>query len=311
LVLAIATAACSSSSSSPPPPAGDTPPGETPTSGDGTTPPPDGTTPPPATPPGETEWTPPTVATTSAACGTAKADANGVDYTTPSGRTFHVYGPSGYDKNKTYPVLLMFHGWQSEGPDFQSWFQMEQYVSNEAFVVYLDAVNGYWDINGDSDLKFVDEVIKQLGDTYCINPSNILAFGFSWGGFFAHHVGCNRAGYVKAVVAGESGFGGNTTGCGRLPVFITNRTADTNEPVSHGQSAMSTWTKLDACTDDVSAPDANNCTVHTSCKNPGGTVTFCIDTSSMSDIPGYTPDWDHTVRENYRTLAYQWFKALP
>jgi hypothetical protein len=188
---------------------------------------------------------------------------------------------------------------------------MEQYVQNEAFVVYGDAIKGYWDVDGPTDLQFVDEMIAQVGQTYCTNPSRILGFGFSWGAYLAHHVGCNRAGYVRAISGGDGGYGGNTTGCGRLPVLVTHRTLDQNEVIAKGKAAAAEWTKLDVCGTDTAGDTAMNCTTHTSCLNPGGTVTFCEDTSSMADIPGYDPSWDHTVREQYRAYTYSWFKALP
>src|SRR4051794_11947424 len=50
---------------------------------------------PPAGPPPEPEWVAPQVATTSAACGGAAIQqAVGASFTTPTGRTFHVWGPS-------------------------------------------------------------------------------------------------------------------------------------------------------------------------------------------------------------------------
>jgi len=133
-------------------------------------PPPPGTTAPPPPPP---EWTPPVLPTSSPGCGTPQADASGTTIAAPSGRKLHVWGPSGYDASKTYPVVFMFHGIQSNGPDFESWFDEEKYVNNEPFVVYLDANGGYWDVDGDSDLQYFDESVKKLGETYCIDPSHV------------------------------------------------------------------------------------------------------------------------------------------
>jgi predicted esterase len=299
--------ACGGGSTGSTPVADVPPPDATVDPGTGTQPP----APPATTPPGVAEWTPPVVATTSPACGTARGKATGETFTTPNGRTFHVWGPTGYDPNKKYPVVMMFHGIESTGDQFEQWFEMEKYVSNEAFVVYPDAINGYWDVDGQTDLAMFDEVVKQVGETYCINPSRVLGFGFSWGAYFAHHLGCNRAGYVHAISAGEGGFGGAAQKCGRLPVLVTHRTKDTNERISRGIAAAGLWTKLDVCGTDTLTDTTMNCTMHESCKNPGGPVTFCEDTSTMDDIPGYDPSWDHTVRENYRTFTWQWFKALP
>lgn len=271
----------------------------------------------PNEPPPEPEWVPPKVATTSAACGLAQPDAVSADFTTPTGRTFHVWGPSGYDPTRTYPVVMVFHGWQATGELFQSWFEMEKYVQNEAFVVYPDAINGLWDVNGTKDLVFFDEIVKQLGETYCINPSRVLGFGFSYGGHFADHLGCKRAGHVKAITVGDGGPGGDRLHCGRLPVLVTTRTLDTDEYPAYGLNVVAGWKSLNQCgaagdkvpqTNTNHGEDMGYCVTHASCKNPGG-LTYCEDTSAFA--PPEHPEWNHTVREFYRSFAYSWFKALP
>jgi hypothetical protein len=273
-----------------------------------------GTTPGQPLPPPAPEWVPPVVATTSAACGVAQGAAVHANFTTPSGRTFHVWGPTNYDPNKTYPVVMVFHGWYANGEAFQSWFEMEQYVQNEAFVVYPDAVGGLWDVNGTKDLLFFDEMVKQLGETYCINPSRVLGFGFSYGGHFVDHLGCKRAGYVKAITVGDGGPGGDRLHCGRLPVLVTTRTHDTDEYPAYGLNVAAGWTSLNQCGAAGDKAYQNNgedmgyCVTHASCKNPGG-LTYCEDTSTFP--AGSPPDWNHTVREYYRSFAFKWFQALP
>ena len=261
--------------------------------------------------PPEPEWVPPKVATTSAACGVAQGDAVGAAHTTPSGRTYSVWGPPSYDPNKTYPVVMMFHGWQSTGPGFQGWFQQDKYVEGEAFVVYPSAINGLWDLNGNTDLVFFDEMVKQLGETYCINPSRILGFGFSYGGKFANHLGCKRAGYVKAISVGDGSWGGDGQKCGRLPVLVTHRTKDTDEIIAWGRDVAKAWTGLNQCAAaSVTSSAEMNCVSQSACKNPGG-VTFCEDTYAYPPEWNFPASYDHTVREPYRLYTWQWFKALP
>ena len=304
-----------------PQPDAGTPPGEQPgsTSGDPlrTPPAPTSTTPEPPGPTPEPPWMPPVVATTSMACGVAQPDATSADFTTPSGRTFHVWGPKNYDASKTYPVVVMFHGWYANGEAFQSWFEMEKYVQNAAFVVYPDAIGGLWDLNGDKDLLFFDEMVKQLGETYCINPSRVLGFGFSYGGHFADHLGCKRAGYVKAITVGNGGPGGNRQKCGRLPLLVTTRTLDTDELPAYGLDVVAGWMQLNTCgaagankpqTNPGNGEGMGYCRTHAGCKAPGA-ITYCEDTSAFA--PASHPEWNHTVREYYRSYAFKWFQALP
>jgi poly(3-hydroxybutyrate) depolymerase len=315
-------AACSdSTTSSTPAPDPGTSSGAPGTSSGDPAPTPTSTNMPSTVPPPEPEWVAPVVPTTSAACGTPRADAVHADYTTPSGRTFHVWGPSGYDPHKTYPVVIVFHGIYASGAAHEAWFKMEDYTQNEAFVVYPDAqgAQAYWDTGGNTDLAFFDEMMKQLGDTYCINPSRVLGFGFSYGGHFADHLGCKRAGYVKAIAIGDGGpSGDDRKRCGRLPVMITTRTYDTDETVGYGRSAQASWTSVNKCgaagdkapqmdTSQQPAENLGYCETHASCKSPGS-LTFCEDPTTYA--PEH-PEWNHTVREYYRRQVYEWFKALP
>lgn len=272
---------------------------------DGAVPDEDAGPPPPPPPP---PWMPPVVATTSAACGMARAVSQGETFTTAAGRKFHVWGPKNYDPNKTYPVLLTYHGWYATGRGFQSWFKMESYVGDDAFTVYPDAINTLWDLAGNSDLEFFDDMVAMLGQTFCIDPSHVYAFGFSFGGKFMNHLGCHRAGYVRAISIGAGSGGGAMQGCGRLPVLFVHRTHDPDELISWARSAEALWTGTNGCltSTDMLSPQFN-CSTHQNCMAPGS-VTFCEDTHYD---PSWPADWNHTVREEYRAYIWSYLKNLP
>jgi polyhydroxybutyrate depolymerase len=218
-----------------------------------------------------------------------------------------VWGPANYDPNVRYPVVLALHGWYADGPGHEAWFKLEDYTNNEALVVYPDAVGGLWDLVGNTDIAFFDDLVKQLGETYCINPASVLAFGFSYGGKFANHLGCRRAGNVKAIVVGDGSGGGDGQHCGRLPVLVTVRTHDTDERPEWGKAVAQSWSQLNQCGALSTTPDELNCVAYSTCKSPGA-VTFCEDTFFE---PTWPVAWNHTVRERYREFAWKWFKALP
>ncbi len=204
-------------------------------------------------------------------------------------------------------MVVMFHGIQSTGADFQSWFEQEKYVSGKAIVVYPDAENGAWDVAGTKDLDFFDALVKQLGANACIDPSRVFGFGFSMGAYFASYLGCKRAGYVKAISAGAGGWGGGA-GCGRLPVLVTHRTADPDVSVANGRANRDRWTQLNGCTGGTTVTNATlNCVSQTGCAAPGA-VTYCEDTWKDNSWPS---SWNHTVREVYRQYTWDWFAALP
>ncbi|MCA9584001.1 MAG: hypothetical protein KC657_01440 [Myxococcales bacterium] len=298
-IATIALVACGTDPSPAPPIAA------APAQGDGPSSP---TEPAPTTEPTAPEgWTPPVLPTRSAGCGAPHASIRGATHKTAGGRTFHVWGPSGYDAARAYPVVLTYHGWYANGRDHQSWFEMEKYVDDEALVVYPDAAGPTWDISGETDLVAFDGMMKALADAYCIDPSRVLAFGFSYGGKLVNHLGCKRAGYVKAISVGDGSWGGDGKACGRLPVLVTHRTRDNDELIAWGREVRDKWTRLDGCAPERDVSDAEmRCETQRGCAAPGS-VTFCEDTFFDASWPA---EWNHTVRESYRLFTWRWFKAL-
>jgi poly(3-hydroxybutyrate) depolymerase len=258
------------------------------------------------------EWVAPVVATRSAACGRARVNTQGETFVTSAtsmapNRKFHVYTPTNYDPNKAYPVALTFSGWMTNGAAFREWFKMDQAVGNSGITVYPDMDGALWDQVGQQDLLFFDEMVKQLSETFCINPSRMLGMGFSQGGIFMSQLGCYRAGYVKAIAIGAGSKAAPTVGCGRLPALLVSRTRDPDERIEWGYENKDLWAVRNQCSTNTMVSDqAMNCITHQGCRAPGS-VTFCEDT--FFD-PTWPSDWNHTMRGEYRQYAWDWFMRL-
>jgi len=230
---------------------------------------------------------------------------NGATMTTRGGRTFHVWGPPIYDPTHAYPVVLTFHGWKSNGRDFERWFKMEEHVGGAAFTVYPDSRTGTWDFGGTSDLDLTAEILEGLADAYCIDRSRVLAFGFSYGARFVHHLGCKRPNLVRAIVAGAGGWD-KESDCGPMPVLVIHRTRDDDQVISMGKAAAGRWAKVDGCSQATVETDGpHGCFAYRDCQ--AGAVTFCEDRHFDAS---WQRSWNHTVREEYRDLAWSWFTSL-
>jgi poly(3-hydroxybutyrate) depolymerase len=225
--------------------------------------------------------------------------------TTPGGRTFHVWGPSSYDSSRAYPVLFTFHGYESDGLGFQRWFKMEEHVRGEAFVVYPDANGPAWAMADQSDLAFFDAMRLAMSNAFCIDLARVYAFGFSYGGKFVHHLGCHRASALRAISVGDGSWGyTNEKECKPLPVLVTHRTNDPDERFEWGKKATETWMRIDGCSGAPQPTDAaHGCVAYQGCKAP---LEFCEDKWVDEKWPH---DWNHTVREEYRDLTWQWLAA--
>jgi polyhydroxybutyrate depolymerase len=236
------------------------------------------------------------------ACGGGRAGATGETLTTPSGRTLHVWPPKSYEPTKPYALVFAFHGIGSSGRQFQSWFKMEDFVHEDAVVVYPDATRA-WDLEGDRDLVMLDEALALLGKTYCFDRGRVLALGFSYGAKLVHHIGCKRSDRVKAIAAGDGSWAPERD-CGRVPVLVTHRTRDPDELVAWGKDAARRWAEIDGCSRATEVVDERHgCKTFTGC-TPANAVTWCEDTD---DNPSWPRPWHHTIREEYRALSWDWF----
>lgn len=239
-------------------------------------------------------------------CGKKQHRPVGEALETSAGRTFHVWGPDDYDMNRAYPIVLAFHGWSSNGRAFQKWFEMEKHVDGAAFVAYADSRGPQWDYTGAKDTDFAAAMVEQLAESWCVDRARVLAVGFSYGARFVNHLGCTRADLVRAIVAG-GGAWDDETGCKPMPVLVIHRPNDPSMSFARGKEAAARWAKVDGCTTEVANVDhEHGCTAYRGCAQ--GAVTFCEDRFVDSSWP---TGWNHTIREEYRSLAWSWFLDVP
>jgi polyhydroxybutyrate depolymerase len=237
-------------------------------------------------------------------CGTAAHETRNISYTTKSGRTFHVWLPSTYDPTHAYPTVLAFHGWYTNGRAFQSWFKMEEHDPG-AFTVYPDSQGAIWELAGDRDLDFVADIVEAMSNAYCIDRKRVFALGFSYGGKFVHHLGCKRPSLVRAIAVGDGSWA-QEKGCAPMPVLVTHRTHDHDERIEWGKDSAARWAKIDGCSATPETSDAaHGCVRYPGCT--AGSVTFCEDTHFD---PTWPEAWNHTIREDYRTLTWSWFQSV-
>ena len=96
------------------------------------------------------------------------------------------------------------------------------------------------------------------------------------------------------------------TGCTPMPVLVVHRTNDASMRIAGGKESAERWAKIDGCSDGTASIDpAHGCIGYRGCT--AGAVTFCEDTHHDDSWPA---SWNHTVREEYRTLTWRWFQSL-
>ena len=124
-------------------------------------------------------------------------------------RSYLLKLPREFSADKSYKLLLAFHGSGSNSTSMQSLTGFEQ-KSEDYIVAYPQAKVEEWnegcgcnkpDRLGINDLAFVDSVITDISNNYIIAPGEIYAAGFSQGALFSQNLLCNRSETFKAIAS--------------------------------------------------------------------------------------------------------------
>ena len=182
-------------------------------------------------------------------------------------RGFAMRLPDNYDNTHPYGLFFAFHwnGGDSKAQDtggdngyFTAYYGIQRKSKNGMFFVAPDSIGSGWGNGNDSDVKFTDDMVKLISDNYCIDMSNLITSGFSWGGGMSYELACarastksNTAGYAfRAAIIFE---GANISGCdgsGKDPIALwqTVGLTDTTCPVSLATPIRDQFITNNGCT---------------------------------------------------------------
>ncbi|HEY9726873.1 MAG TPA: PHB depolymerase family esterase [Chroococcales cyanobacterium] len=128
-------------------------------------------------------------------------------------RTYHVYLPSNYDRNRSWPLVLAFHGGFGSGKRIARNTGFNEIAEREGFiVVYPDGIDKHWNdgrgtVNTDvDDVGFVRALIDRLVRNRNVDPSRVYATGISNGGQFTQRLACELSDKIAAFAAVASTF---------------------------------------------------------------------------------------------------------
>lgn len=120
-------------------------------------------------------------------------------------RTYHLHLPKGYNRNRSTPLVLAFHGGYGSGKGFAKTTGLNNLADREGFVVvYPDGIDRHWNDGrgtanpGINDVGFVRVLIDRLIRFRNIDSSRIYATGISNGGFFTQKLACEMSDKIAA-----------------------------------------------------------------------------------------------------------------
>lgn len=161
-----------------------------------------------------------------------------------------------------YPLVLNYHGINTTATQQQNYSQMNTVADlNNFIVVYPQAVNNSWNLNGNAgspnDSLFTTILMDSLIARYSINTSRIYICGMSMGGFMCYNLLCaleNRIAAAAIVSGNMSDATKSNCNLSRsIPILHIHGTDDQLVPyngsfgISDVESTINWWVLNNAC----------------------------------------------------------------
>ncbi len=127
--------------------------------------------------------------------------------------TVHV--PASYDGSTPTPVVILLHGFTSDGPTVENWMQFANLVDEYEFLyLYPTGSSGpfgpFWNAtdaccdlfnSGINDARYLRDVIAEMQNNYNVDPDSIHFAGHSNGGFMSYRMACDYADVVASIAS--------------------------------------------------------------------------------------------------------------
>lgn len=130
-------------------------------------------------------------------------------------RPYGLKVPEGYDGQRPVPLVVLLHGYTSNGSAQNAYFRLSAQADRGGFLLaYPNGTrdlmgNRFWNAtdaccdfyaSGVDDVAYLDAVIDEVSSRYRVDPGRVFLVGHSNGAFMAHRYACDRAGRVAAIV---------------------------------------------------------------------------------------------------------------
>ncbi|HEX4340004.1 MAG TPA: alpha/beta hydrolase-fold protein [Polyangiaceae bacterium] len=201
-------------------------------------------------------------------------------------RTYIAYLPQSGNATTPVPLIYVFHGASQTGQNLYDITQYSALADKENIAAVFPDGQGASSASGTGsltpwnvtdgpalcglgalvsnpsavDLQFVDAIRTDLAADQCIDAGHVFATGFSMGGYFTHHIACDRPDFKAAAPhSGATMADLSTCKTTHVPIIIFHGTADplinnacddpTATPQTGFPASATLWAKKNGCMD--------------------------------------------------------------
>lgn len=171
----------------------------------------------------------------------------------PSGGTYRVHAPAGWDGHARLPVLMFLHGYRGEGADIVASPDVVVPAEKMGFLLVApDGLNGGWSHQGSpaqsarDDRTFLRSVLGDVRRRWPVNDRMVVLGGFSDGASMVWDMACFAPLSFSAFLPFSGGFWERMPTACTAPVNLrhVHGNADTTVPLA-GRAIRDRWRQAD------------------------------------------------------------------
>lgn len=204
-------------------------------------------------------------------------------------RRYVLVEPAETERERPYPVVLVFHGDGGDAPGFHAAWPFERASGGEAILAYPEGRGRTWDLEttrDNPDVRFAEDVLADVERIARVDRGRLFATGYSSGGFFANVLACHRPGLLRAISSSAGGApykqrekwdNGYPKCPGQEPVAMLalHGERDLGVTLDSGRFSAEYWAYVNQCdTREMETTGYAECHVYRGCP-PGKAVGFC------------------------------------
>jgi polyhydroxybutyrate depolymerase len=175
-------------------------------------------------------------------------------------RTYKIQLPTEYNEQKNYPIIFVLHGYYHENLGMPEYSGFDKFVDRDCIVVYPHGlkeehgINYFWNSGGGlsenyggvDDVKFIEDLIDELPNTYAIDEESVYVVGHSNGGMMSYRLAMELSHKITAManLAGSMMFD-NITPKSPVPILHIHGTADPAVPLTGSKHPRFSYLAID------------------------------------------------------------------
>ncbi len=219
--------------------------------------------------------------------------------------------PSSADNQTPLSLVFALHGYDMNNVSVVGLFNFTERSNGQAITVYPQGegpppgntshwgdgvLESTWTAN-EQNYAFIESLITELGNRFCIDPSRIFIAGFSMGGMFTNSIACAHNDWFRGFAPVEGLGPGSCADAGAQPAIIIHQgTKDTLVGPDQGEGSRDFWIGQNGC-NQTTTSSFTGCETYDGCSD-GKPVVYCVG------------DWDHTITATATANIWSFFEDL-